>query len=230
MSPSSRCSSGIRRFAGLEAVVADTEQVVPRSGARGVGQERVVRGRWSMFRLGRPFPRITVRDAFREPAGIADAVDLAHSDEARYFELLVARVGPGLARESKPLFLWQYPAVSRVSAPLAAIRSMHSASSCTWAESSCATASMSSPIRASSGSFEQDQCAPTRTRPTAYPSTNASRGAAGGHAPFRRQRDRFRSPGDARDRGRELAEVLAFPAACAEQPSACPAYCRSAAR
>ena len=37
-------------------------------------------------------------------------MDLAHTDEARYFELLVSRVEPGLAREPAPLFLWQYPA------------------------------------------------------------------------------------------------------------------------
>jgi lysyl-tRNA synthetase class 2 len=62
------------------------------------------------FDLTRPFSRLTVREAFREHAGIADAVDLAHSDEARYFELMVGQVEPGLARESTPLFLWKYPA------------------------------------------------------------------------------------------------------------------------
>ncbi|HEY3664464.1 MAG TPA: amino acid--tRNA ligase-related protein, partial [Polyangiaceae bacterium] len=57
-----------------------------------------------------PFARMTVREAFRKYAGIADAVDLSLSDEARYFELFVAQVEPGLAREPHPLFLWKYPA------------------------------------------------------------------------------------------------------------------------
>ena len=99
-----------RAFAGLEDVLADTEQLV-REVARAVsGQATLFGADGRKFDLEPAFPRITVRDAFREHAGIADAVDLAHSDEARYFELFVAQVEPGLARESSPLFLWKYPA------------------------------------------------------------------------------------------------------------------------
>jgi lysyl-tRNA synthetase class 2 len=72
------------------------------------------------YELEPPFQRITVREAFREHAGIADAVDLAHSDEARYFELLVSVVEPGLAREPAPLFLWKYPANQAALARLSA--------------------------------------------------------------------------------------------------------------
>jgi lysyl-tRNA synthetase class 2 len=99
-----------RAFAGLEQVLADTEQLV-REVARAVsGAEALFGAEGRRFELDLPFPRVTVRDAFREHAGIADAVDLAHSDEARYFELLVERVEPGLAREARPIFLWKYPA------------------------------------------------------------------------------------------------------------------------
>ena len=72
-----------------------------------------------VYELALPFQRITVREAFQEHAGIADAVDLAHTDEARYFELLVNQVEPGLARESAPLFLWKYPANQAALARLA---------------------------------------------------------------------------------------------------------------
>ena len=99
-----------RAFAGLEHVLADTEQLV-REVARAVSGTATLFGAdGRKFDLERPFPRVTVREAFREHAGVADAVDLAHSDEARYFELMVAQVEPGLAREPRPLFLWKYPA------------------------------------------------------------------------------------------------------------------------
>src|SRR5690606_6132495 len=38
-----------------------------------------------------------------------DVADLAASDEARYFELLVSRVEPALARLDRPVFLHDYP-------------------------------------------------------------------------------------------------------------------------
>jgi lysyl-tRNA synthetase class 2 len=99
-----------RAFAGLEDVLADTEQLVCEVARAVSGRATLFGADGREFDLERPFPRVTVREAFREHAGIADAVDLAHSDEARYFELLVAQVEPGLARESRPLFLWKYPA------------------------------------------------------------------------------------------------------------------------
>jgi elongation factor P--(R)-beta-lysine ligase len=99
-----------RAFAGLEQVLADTEALM-REVARAVsGAEALYGADGRRFELALPFPRVTVREAFREHAGIADAVDLAHTDEARYFELLVERVEPGLAREARPIFLWKYPA------------------------------------------------------------------------------------------------------------------------
>jgi lysyl-tRNA synthetase class 2 len=109
-----------RAFSGLEDVLADTEQLVREVALAVSGQARLFAADGRVFELDLPFPRVTVREAFREYAGIADAVDLAHTDEARYFELLVANVEPGLARESRPLFLWKYPANQAALARLSA--------------------------------------------------------------------------------------------------------------
>ncbi|MEO7036038.1 MAG: EF-P lysine aminoacylase EpmA [Polyangiaceae bacterium] len=99
-----------RAFAGLEEVLADTEHLV-RAVAQGVsGKPTLVGATGQAYELELPFQRVTVREAFQEFAGIADAVDLAHTDEARYFERLVTLVEPGLARQPRPLFLWKYPA------------------------------------------------------------------------------------------------------------------------
>ncbi len=94
-----------RAFSGQDAVMRDTEQIVARVA-------RAVAGR-AELRLGDrridarpPFERITVREAFRRHAGVRDATTLA---EARFFELLVDRVEPGLALNEKPIFLCEYP-------------------------------------------------------------------------------------------------------------------------
>jgi lysyl-tRNA synthetase class 2 len=59
--------------------------------------------------LSKPFERLTVREAFRLHAGVADACALALQDETRYFELLVTHVEPALARHPQPVFLTEYP-------------------------------------------------------------------------------------------------------------------------
>jgi len=99
-----------RAFAGLEQVLSDTERLLRQVAESVSGGARLFGATGQIYDLALPFQRITVREAFQEHAGIADAVDLAHSDEARYFELLVSRVEPALAREPRPLFLWKYPA------------------------------------------------------------------------------------------------------------------------
>jgi len=99
-----------RAFAGLPRMLADTEQLLRSVAERVSGEPRLFGPTGQRYELALPFQRITVREAFREFAGVADAVDLAHTDEARYFELYVNLVEPGLARESAPLFLWKYPA------------------------------------------------------------------------------------------------------------------------
>jgi lysyl-tRNA synthetase class 2 len=50
-----------------------------------------------------------VRDAFRRWAGIRDASRLARRNPNRFFELLVGRVEPKLARLPRPVFLCDYP-------------------------------------------------------------------------------------------------------------------------
>lgn len=99
-----------RAFAGLDAMLEDTERLL-RSVAESVsGSTRLFGSAGEVYELDRPFQRITVRDAFAAHAGVKDAADLAHSDEQRYFELFVSLVEPGLARETRPVFLYQYPA------------------------------------------------------------------------------------------------------------------------
>ena len=99
-----------RAFAGLESVLTDTEQLLRVVAESVSGTARLFGATGQSYELEQPFQRITVREAFQEHAGIADAADLAHTDEERYFELLVRLVEPGLAREARPLFLWKYPA------------------------------------------------------------------------------------------------------------------------
>jgi lysyl-tRNA synthetase class 2 len=99
-----------RAFAGLEEVLADTEHVLREVACSVSGQPTLFGPTGQSYDLTLPFQRVTVREAFQEFAAIQDAVDLAHTDEARYFELLVSLVEPGLAREPRPVFLWKYPA------------------------------------------------------------------------------------------------------------------------
>jgi lysyl-tRNA synthetase class 2 len=99
-----------RAFAGLEDVLADTEQLLREVALSVSGEAKLFGPSGQAYDLAAPFARVTVREAFQEYAGIADAVELSLSDEARYFELFVAHVEPGLARETRPLFLWKYPA------------------------------------------------------------------------------------------------------------------------
>ncbi len=99
-----------RAFAGLEEVLLDTEHLLREVALSVSGKPVLFSPTGQAYDLTSPFQRVTVREAFQEFAGVQDAVDLAHTDEARYFELLVSLVEPGLARDPKPLFLWKYPA------------------------------------------------------------------------------------------------------------------------
>lgn len=98
-----------RAFAGQDAVRRDTEALVARA-AKSVAKRAELRapdGR--RIDAKPPFAELGVRDAFREHAGVRDAADLAASDEARFFELLVGKVEPALAALDKPVFLVDYP-------------------------------------------------------------------------------------------------------------------------
>ncbi len=98
-----------RAFSGMEAVIRDTEVLVS-AVVRELGRARSVRsdgGRRIDVRP--PFARLTVREAFRRYAGVDDAADLAGADESRYFQLLVDRVEPALARLPKAVVLLEFP-------------------------------------------------------------------------------------------------------------------------
>lgn len=98
-----------RAFAGLEEVLSDTEALV-RSVVRGLaGEDEVFVLGQRKVNVGKPFERLTVREAFQRHAGIKDAARLASRDEDRYFELLVSRVEPALAAYPRPVFLTHYP-------------------------------------------------------------------------------------------------------------------------
>lgn len=98
-----------RAFTGLEEVLQDTEELV-RSVVRSLaGEDDVFVLGKRKVNVGKPFERLTVRQAFERYAGIKDAARLAARDEDRYFELLVSRVEPALAELPRPVFLTHYP-------------------------------------------------------------------------------------------------------------------------
>jgi lysyl-tRNA synthetase class 2 len=98
-----------RAFAGQEHVMRDTEEVVRAVGKRISGRYELKAPDGRRIALPRQFARVSVRDAFQKHAGVRDVADLAASDEARYFELLVSRVEPKLAALDVPVFLHDYP-------------------------------------------------------------------------------------------------------------------------
>ncbi len=98
-----------RAFEGVEAVMDDTEALVRSLFEALAGAPRLQSGGRTV-ELSAPFMRMTVRDAFAQYAQCRDVVDLAANDERTYFELLVDRVEPALARVSQPVFLTEYPA------------------------------------------------------------------------------------------------------------------------
>jgi lysyl-tRNA synthetase class 2 len=97
-----------RAFASVQDVQRDTEELVRCVCSALHGRARLERGGHTLD-LSQPFERLTVREAFRRYAGVADACALATLDEARYFELFVSHVEPALARLPHPVFLTEYP-------------------------------------------------------------------------------------------------------------------------
>lgn len=98
-----------RAFDDLESVLRDTEALVQRVVRALCGADEVfVLGKRKVH-VGKPFERLSVREAFRRYAGVEDAAQLAAQDEDRYFELLVSKVEPALADWSQPVFLTRYP-------------------------------------------------------------------------------------------------------------------------
>jgi elongation factor P--(R)-beta-lysine ligase len=99
-----------RAFEDYTAVLEDTERLVHAL------QLSVTGGPWLTLPSGKrvdlslPFVRLGVREAFARFAGVADAVELAATDEDRYFQLLVDQVEPAIAELGRPVFLCDYPA------------------------------------------------------------------------------------------------------------------------
>jgi elongation factor P--(R)-beta-lysine ligase len=106
-----------RAFADVAAVMADTEQlVVAVAGALGdavaLDLPAAVPGARRALSLARPFPRLTVREAFARFADTDEdtMLHLATHDEDGFFERLVTRVEPALAALPTPVFLCEFPA------------------------------------------------------------------------------------------------------------------------
>lgn len=97
-----------RAFSDHHELMRDTEQLVFEV-ARAITDDHILSWAGRSIDLTPPFPRLSIRKAFAKYADGADALKLAETDEARFFELYVDRVEPALARRKKPVFLTDYP-------------------------------------------------------------------------------------------------------------------------
>jgi lysyl-tRNA synthetase class 2 len=96
-----------RAFADMQSVMADTEAIVSGLFAE-FGRESLPAGA-SRGGVHAPFERLTVREAFQRFADVSDAVELAETDEDRYFQIFVDRVEPALASLPHAVFVTEYP-------------------------------------------------------------------------------------------------------------------------
>lgn len=97
-----------RAFSDHEELMRDTEQLVFEV-ARAVAGTHVLSWAGHSIDLTPPFPRLSISRAFEKYADGADALQLAETDEKRFFELYIDRVEPALARRRRPVFLTDYP-------------------------------------------------------------------------------------------------------------------------
>jgi lysyl-tRNA synthetase class 2 len=99
-----------RAFAGVGEIMRDTEELVYAVANALTGRSEIG-GEHGPISLEPPFPRMSVAAAFERFAGIAGdrALALAAENPETYFRLLVDHVEPALARESRPVFLVDYP-------------------------------------------------------------------------------------------------------------------------
>ncbi len=98
-----------RAYATMQDVLQDTEQLVAWLCEQLHGGLRLPLRGGREIDLQLPFPRLSVREAFRRYAGCDDAPALAARDESEYFQLLVDAVEPALAALDRPVFLVDYP-------------------------------------------------------------------------------------------------------------------------
>jgi lysyl-tRNA synthetase class 2 len=101
-----------RSFATMDDVIDDTEAIckVVAGAAGEAACELRIAGR--TIALERPFPRISVAEAFHRFARVDEerVLDLAARDEATFFRVLVEEVEPGLAELPQAVVLCRYPA------------------------------------------------------------------------------------------------------------------------
>jgi lysyl-tRNA synthetase class 2 len=98
-----------RAYAGVEEVMADTEQLVA-AVATAISGEPVLHTAQGPVDVAPPWPRLTVREAFARFAQVDVFVLLAEEHgEDTFYRLLVERVEPALS-ELGALFLCEYPA------------------------------------------------------------------------------------------------------------------------
>ncbi|MFO0614227.1 MAG: EF-P lysine aminoacylase EpmA [Polyangiaceae bacterium] len=98
-----------RVFAGMDAMIADTAEVI-RAAARALDRSEIVVDGRSIDVTAPPY-RITVADAFRDLAGVGEdeMLRLARDDEDAFFGRLVEDIEPVLAKHAVPVVLHRYP-------------------------------------------------------------------------------------------------------------------------
>jgi lysyl-tRNA synthetase class 2 len=99
-----------RAFADSRATMRDTEELVYGLSLALHASARLTLPDGMEVDLTPPFVHLSVREAFQRFAGVTDAAELAARDEDGYFQLLVDRVEPAIARLTRPVFLHDYPA------------------------------------------------------------------------------------------------------------------------
>ncbi len=100
-----------RGFGAIDEVIADTEAVCV-AVAAAVGRDGLLVDGERAIALPRPFPRLTVAEAFDRHASVGEAevLRLAAEDEERFFRVLVDEVEPALAELPYAVVLHRYPA------------------------------------------------------------------------------------------------------------------------
>jgi lysyl-tRNA synthetase class 2 len=100
-----------RAFAELPAVLDDTEALVARA-FRAARAEAGLSPALSRLDPTPPFERLSLTDAFARYARIdeRELLEMAHSDEERFFRVMLDEVEPALDLENRPIFVCRWPA------------------------------------------------------------------------------------------------------------------------
>lgn len=100
-----------RAFEGVGGIMNDTEDLVRHVAQALAGSAEITVGN-ARINLSEAFERVPVGEAFERYARVpeAEAIELASTDETRFFRLLIEEVEPRLAAEARPIFLVDWPA------------------------------------------------------------------------------------------------------------------------